>query len=1708
MELEKLEIVIDMNTEKVRAAVESFLPTINNMMSKIERVTGKSMNQTEKNMDIDKGATNMEKQLEKINKTVEKQMATTEKIVERMSANTGKSMAKGFAKGRTQMNKDVDALVKDINAKMMQAKSQQEKLAFLKTQRQTATSIGDTSGVVRFDEQIANAQAAMTRYQTSAEDLARSMRKEFAALPSQLETITNSMAKNEGQIESMRSKIKGLQATYNDQLKPIGSFGKGFEDSGETKSSAKTAALIDKQTAAMNKLIAENDGLQQAYAQTEDRAKALAPAVEKLNTNLGDASNYSQAASNVDKVGKSVDSGRGKLGLFGLAFSKLSRNMSKNSKPMQKPFDSVNRTLRSFVRRLLIAGLAYKSFAGMASYMGKAVLSNEQFSKSLNEVKVNLATAFYPIYTAVMPALNALISWLAKATAYMASFIATLFGTTYSAAKKGANALNENIAAMGDTGANADKAKEKVKKFQNVLAGFDEINTLDFKTDSDEDSLTGNKPANGIDFGIADPGIPAWVNTFADKFKSVLKDLFAPIKAAWDKHGKKVMVAWKYALSEVGGLISSIGKSFMEVWTNGTGERFVGNLLILLADVLNIIGDIAKAFKDAWNDEGRGTALIQSIFNAFNEVLELLHQIAISFREAWNDGTGEAIAANILEIFTNIFNVIGNLASQFSKAWQEGNVGTSIMSGILGIINIILGTINKMTKATADWAKTLDFTPLLNSIDGLLKAIQPLTQNIGDGLAWFYEKVLLPIAGFTITEVIPTFLDILSGAIKVVNSVIDALKPLGKWLFDSFLSPLAEWTGGVIADVLEKIADGLTSISDWIDKNQKTVETFVIVVSSFAAAWALVNGVVTIWTTISTIAAGATGILAGAASVLAGAIAFLTSPIVIAIAIIGSLIAAGVLLYKNWDEVSTWAKKSWAAVKDSVVNATSTAGKWVSEKWDGAKTKTSETWGSIKKSTKDSWANVSDSVVKNAKSAGSWVSTKWGEMYSSTTSWFVKVGTKTKESWDGVSSKVTEKAKSAYDAASGKWKEMSGNTSTRFGEISGAAKSKFSDLKDSVSSHATTTKNNMSTAWSTMKDKTGEIMTGIKDTMSKGFGKVVDGAIGLPGKIAKGLKDGISAVTKAAGSLMDGLIGGIKKGVNGAIGGVNWVLGKLGSEKELEPWKPEAISYAKGTNGHPGGLALVNDASGSNYSELVTTPDGNSFIPKGRNVLLNLQKGSQVLDGDSTSKLMSSIPRYKNGTMKKLKEFGSSAWTKAKDITGDVWDYVSNPSKLIEAGIEKYTNLAKVAEPGLSMAKGAVSTVASGAMKMIKGLLDRGPAESGIGGVNFQGLVKTSDFGWRTHPITGQRKLHAGVDYGGGGGIGHPIHAKTAGKVKQAGPSGSGYGTWVNMQKGVYDYIYGHLSKALVSRGDNVKVGQKIGLMGSTGDSTGPHVHYEVRKNGSPINPETAPGVGLAAPAGRGVERWRSTIQRALSKNGLPANDIYTNAWLRQVQSESGGNERAVQGNIGDINNRTGDLAKGLLQTISATFNAYKHKGHGNIFNGYDNSLAAINYAKNRYGSTRMLNLIGHGHGYDNGGLIRQEQMIRVGEGNNHEMIIPLTKPSRALELIAQSLDYMGMDFGDLTMPTALQPSYESFAFGGESFDDSGSGNKLESMADSMSNAVKKAFTMVMSEKGNSNDDTGPIEVTMVVDSDTFGKIAIKSINKQTKKTGKPQIIM
>ena len=111
-----------------------------------------------------------------------------------------------------------------------------------------------------------------------------------------------------------------------------------------------------------------------------------------------------------------------------------------------------------------------------------------------------------------------------------------------------------------------------------------------------------------------------------------------------------------------------------------------------------------------------------------------------------------------------------------------------------------------------------------------------------------------------------------------------------------------------------------------------------------------------------------------------------------------------------------------------------------------------------------------------------------------------------------------------------------------------------------------------------------------------------------------------------------------------------------------------------------------------------------------------------------------------------------------------------------------------------------------------------------------------SGYGWRSDPFTKARKQHNGMDFTAP--TGTPIYATGNGKIKRADNTASGFGQHIEIDHGFgYKTIYAHLSKYNVKRGQKVSRGDLIGFVGNTGRSVGPHLHYEVHKNGRPINP-------------------------------------------------------------------------------------------------------------------------------------------------------------------------------------------------------------------------------------------------------------------------------
>jgi murein DD-endopeptidase MepM/ murein hydrolase activator NlpD len=112
----------------------------------------------------------------------------------------------------------------------------------------------------------------------------------------------------------------------------------------------------------------------------------------------------------------------------------------------------------------------------------------------------------------------------------------------------------------------------------------------------------------------------------------------------------------------------------------------------------------------------------------------------------------------------------------------------------------------------------------------------------------------------------------------------------------------------------------------------------------------------------------------------------------------------------------------------------------------------------------------------------------------------------------------------------------------------------------------------------------------------------------------------------------------------------------------------------------------------------------------------------------------------------------------------------------------------------------------------------------------------SSPFGMRTNPVTGKFVLHAGIDIAASSGM--TVAAAATGRVIIAGWDDGGYGNMVVIDHGGHmSTLYGHMSQIFVGAGQDVERGQAIGAVGSTGHSTGPHLHFEVRVNGNPVDP-------------------------------------------------------------------------------------------------------------------------------------------------------------------------------------------------------------------------------------------------------------------------------
>lgn len=577
------------------------------------------------------------------------------------------------------------------------------------------------------------------------------------------------------------------------------------------------------------------------------------------------------------------------------------------------------------------------------------------------------------------------------------------------------------------------------------------------------------------------------------------------------------------------------------------------------------------------------------------------------------------------------------------------------------------------------------------------------------------------------------------------------------------------------------------------------------------------------------------------------------------------------------------------------------------------------------------------------------------------------------------------------------------------------------------------------------------------DNVKKGFGEMWDGMKKLAG-------DGINAVIALPNAGIDGInklisdFGGSKEAIS-KIPKVKFAGGTGMFSSYRNPiTKPTLATLNDGY-----------DSPETNNQEMVILPNGKSFLPQGRNVEYLLPAGSEVINASELAMLMG-VERgaFAKGTgfwskiWDTATNVAGSVWDTMKNgvdkfmkmiefVTDVVKDPVGSLAKKFSPNADK---LAGMFNPlGNALYKKPVEEAKNWwkeLWSMANASMDEGTVAMGAKGDDYRFKDKAKDAGadpWGyfyrecvsfvasrlanlgikpslfSHLGNGNQWISASVPH-----LSRPKPGTVA--VYTGGPVSSNHVDFVTAVHGdTYDgeeYNYGgngqyhqyagrHISNAATFLDFGVRDSGSSGEDNSKPlkDRNSPLQTLIKRQVGGmfdwikkTLGPLLSPaGGGEDNPQGTGVARWRDSVEKALKANGLPTTQEYVGAWLRQIQSESGGNPNAVQGGYVDINTLTGDLAKGLVQTTSSTFNSFKHKGHGNIFNGYDNLLAGIAYAKSRYGGN-MLAVIGHGHGYANGGLVHKNGVYELAEGDMPEYVIPtdIAKRGRAWQLLTEAV--------------------------------------------------------------------------------------------------------
>lgn len=677
------------------------------------------------------------------------------------------------------------------------------------------------------------------------------------------------------------------------------------------------------------------------------------------------------------------------------------------------------------------------------------------------------------------------------------------------------------------------------------------------------------------------------------------------------------------------------------------------------------------------------------------------------------------------------------------------------------------------------------------------------------------------------------------------------------------------------------------------------------------------------------------------------------------------------------------------------------------------------------------------------------------------------------------------------------WDKVWDTISDFFSDIFNKISKKFKSWTTAISKTWTGFKSWFNKKWKGMWNGVRDLFSGTTKSLSKTFSGWTSGAMKTLGSFGNKFKSGWNGIVKGVKKIFSGLWDSMKKlasdglnavigVINKGVGGINTVIHTFGGSKQTI--KPIGkVHFATGT-GSLGSTsfrrsinqitpAVVNDEAGASNPELIFRKStGNVEYMKEKNAQTLLFPGDEVANATDSARLapMLGLTHFKDGG---IGSFFSGLWDSTKKVVSKVagslqqlWkigtEIVADPAKALNKVMPFSKGGAKGFFP--TMVKGGFDFVKKSASNWWSNLWDM-VSLSGDGSGSYGGGWQSPGSGW-THtdgfgsPRSGG--VHDGNDFSAR--VGTAFHAMHGGTVIRVGGAPAGWGpvgynivTRDSTGKEIIYQEFGNAKDVKVHKGQKVKTGDILGVLGRSGLGTGPHLHVGLtnggsvwgrsgmstkgwlditkqhgKDKGSDTDSDTnnslqktikkqvgggfwktiskiasmfgddGGGSGTGDPGGAGVQRWKSDVKSALSKLGLSTSASMVSRVLRQINTESGGNPKAMGGTDGLSDGH----AEGLMQVKPPTFKAYHLPGHNNIWNGYDNILAGLNYAKHRYGSG--LSFLGNGHGYANGGIANTPSIF--GEAGP-EMAIPLsmTRSDRANQLLGETVVHMAKNNPD-----------------------------------------------------------------------------------------------